>query len=54
MRADATTCGMVEYPRQQLNNLKKHREVWQNPKQALQKALQLVTIRRQSTRIWPA
>ena len=53
MRVGATTCGMVEYPRQELNNLKKHRDVWQNLKQALQKALQLVTICRRSTPSWP-
>ena len=44
---------MAKSPRQESNNLQILRDVWQNPKQALQKALQSVTICRQSTPSWP-
>ena len=56
LQGSASECDVVRVagvPRKDSNNLKKHRDVWPNPKQALQKALQLVTICRRSTPNWP-
>ena len=56
LQGSASECDVVRVagvPRKDSNNLKKHRDVWPNPKQALQKALQLVTICRRSTPSWP-
>ena len=53
MRVGATTCQMAKYPRQESNNQQIPRDVWQNPKQALQKALQLVTNMPQTIPILP-
>ncbi len=54
MRVGATTCQMAKYPRQESNNQQILRDVWQNPKEALQTALLLVTIRRRSIECFPA
>ena len=54
MRVGATTCGMVEYPRQESNNQRIPRDVCKFQRQPVRNPVQLTAKTPQSTPIWTA